>query len=196
MSEVSRSRGYLPHWDISGACQFMTWRLFDAITAEEWLRWKQQCRGDANRREIYRMAECRMDEHLGSTLLRPSAVARHVMETLIEQQKVGYVLHAAVIMPNHVHAVLTFQGSMAECMRQIKGVSSFRVNQALGRTGRLWQPESFDRFIRSQRHLERCIEYTHWNPVKAKLCSDPSRYASSTLNPLYAERLRSVDFAD
>jgi len=66
-------------------------------------------------------------------------------------------LHAAVIMPNHVHLLFTaLEGaegepfSLAEIMKGIKGVSARKINQLLRRRGSLWQDESFDRIMRAK----------------------------------------------
>jgi hypothetical protein len=39
----------------------------------------------------------------------------------------------------------------------------------LGRKGRLWQPESFDRVLRSSESLDAKMEYLLENPVRAGL---------------------------
>jgi REP element-mobilizing transposase RayT len=56
-------------------------------------------------------------------------------------------------MPDHVHLVFTPLVnaatneiySLAEIMGAIKGASAQLINRELGRTGRVWQTESFDR---------------------------------------------------
>lgn len=45
------SRGYLPHRDLSGATQFLTWRLLDAA---QWAEWKARYPGEAQRADLYR----------------------------------------------------------------------------------------------------------------------------------------------
>jgi len=49
--------------------------------------------------------------------------------------------------------------SLAEIMDAIKGASAHRINKALGRRGRLWQPESFDHVLRSSENLDAKIIY-------------------------------------
>lgn len=65
-------------------------------------------------------------------------------------------MHAFVVMPTHVHMLFTplFDEQdeaypLAEIMNGIKGASSHSVNKLLGRKGRLWESESFDRITRS-----------------------------------------------
>jgi REP element-mobilizing transposase RayT len=40
----------------------------------------------------------------------------------------------------------------------------------LGRRGRFWQKEYFDRYIRNARHFAKVAAYIENNPVKARLC--------------------------
>lgn len=73
-----------------------------------------------------------------------------VLETCIAGNGKKFELHAAVVMPDHVHLLLTplydDQGevSLPEILQEIKSVSAHKVNKYLGRRGRLWQEESFE----------------------------------------------------
>ncbi|MGH8693579.1 MAG: transposase, partial [Burkholderiales bacterium] len=66
-------------------------------------------------------------------------------------------LHVAVVMPDHVHLILTPRidaknqttYSVMQIMHTIKGSSARAVNQALHRRGQVWQEESFDHVLRS-----------------------------------------------
>jgi REP element-mobilizing transposase RayT len=91
-------------------------------------------------------------------------------------------LHAAVIMPNHVHLLLTAWEnehaepySLAEIMKGIKGTSAYKINRLLERRGQLWQDESFDRIMRSQ-EFEWKFNYICANPVDAGLRKRPKEY--------------------
>ena len=80
-------------------------------------------------------------------------------------------------MPDHVHMIFTplvdhenmEVYSLAEVMDGIKGASAHKINHALGRKGRLWQPESFDHVLRSSESLDRKVRYLLENPVRAGL---------------------------
>jgi len=48
-----------------------------------------------------------------------------------------------------------------------KKYSSRWINDRLGRSGDLWQEESYDRIIRDEEHLYRTIQYIGRNPGKA-----------------------------
>jgi putative transposase len=91
-------------------------------------------------------------------------------------------------MSNHVHALLDFSIQLPKdrnapfdetkyvqldtVMKHIKGPSAMRINQMSKWSGAFWQPESYDRYIRNEKHLFQAQEYTYLNPVKAGICKD------------------------
>jgi REP element-mobilizing transposase RayT len=88
-------------------------------------------------------------------------------------------LKIAVVMPDHVHLIFTplinYEAmevcSLAQIMDAIKGASAHKINKALLRKGRVWQPESFDHVLRSSENLDAKIEYVLENPVRRGLAS-------------------------
>jgi REP element-mobilizing transposase RayT len=86
-------------------------------------------------------------------------------------------LHVAVVMPDHVHAIVTPPDiALEEMIGLIKGRSARDVNLLLGRAGSLWQSESFDHELRRAESLEQKIEYVRQNPVRRGLCATPDEY--------------------
>jgi len=91
----------------------------------------------------------------------------------------------AVVMPDHVHAIFTplvdyeemEVSPLAKIMDAIKGPSAHKVNKALGRKGRVWQPESFDHVLRCSENLDAKIEYLLQNPVRSGLVRDSAQYS-------------------
>lgn len=90
---------------------------------------------------------------------------------------------AYCIMPNHVHLVLipyessnTTDYSLTKIMYNIKRNSANHANKVLGRTGAFWQHESYDHFARDEKELERIIRYVLYNPVKARLIDDWTKW--------------------
>jgi putative transposase len=100
------------------------------------------------------------------------------LDCCVHDHMITYWLHIAVVMPDHVHILITpyEQWSLSMSMKRVKGVSSRHINVALGRTGRLWQEESFDRILRSDENVCRVGEYIGANPVRAQLVSTPQEY--------------------
>ncbi|MBV9242927.1 MAG: transposase [Acidobacteria bacterium] len=81
-------------------------------------------------------------------------------------------------MPNHAHILLEcIDGhSLASVMHSIKSFTSHEANKLLGRSGRFWSKEYFDRYIRSGRHFGSVVRYIEENPVKARLCTVPEEW--------------------
>jgi REP element-mobilizing transposase RayT len=55
-------------------------------------------------------------------------------------------------------------------MHSLKSYTANEANKTLGREGRFWQKEYFDRYIRNARHFASVMAYIENNPVKARLC--------------------------
>ena len=91
--------------------------------------------------------------------------------TLKHDQGTNYDLGDWVVMPNHVHLLIQpFESScLSPILKGIKGVSARRINQCLGRKGRVWMNESFDHIVRSLEQLEKIQTYIERNPRKAGL---------------------------
>ncbi|MBZ5674880.1 MAG: transposase [Acidobacteriia bacterium] len=68
-----------------------------------------------------------------------------------------YELHAWVVMPTHVHVIMTPKQPFPEIMRWLKWTTARRCNRLLNRTGAFWQDESFDHWIRTGGELESLI---------------------------------------
>ncbi|MGB7598689.1 MAG: transposase [Candidatus Sulfotelmatobacter sp.] len=95
-----------------------------------------------------------------------------------------YRLEVAVVMPDHVHLVLTpltdenrhTITSLVEIMKAIKGASAHAMNRHAGHHGAVWQEESFDRIVRSSESLDAKIAYILQNPVRQALVQDWREY--------------------
>jgi REP element-mobilizing transposase RayT len=106
-----------------------------------------------------------------------------VLQCCLRGRGSRFHLHAAVVMPEHVHLLLTplrdADGAMfrlADILKGIKGASARNVNQLLDSSGPVWQEESFDHVVRSNESLENKIEYIRQNPVRRGLVKSPEEY--------------------
>jgi len=70
------------------------------------------------------------------------------------------ILHAAVVMPNHVHLLLSllrddsgWPYELRAILQSLKGSSAHSVNKLLKQAGPVWQEESFDHVLRSEESL-------------------------------------------
>jgi REP element-mobilizing transposase RayT len=95
-----------------------------------------------------------------------------------------YRLRVAVVMPDHVHVILTplisktrqEVISLVEIMKAIKGASAHAINRDVGNHGTIWQEESFDRVVRSSESLDAKVDYILQNPVRKALVQDWRQY--------------------
>ncbi len=169
------SRGYLPHFDGGELAQFVTFRLYDALPRDVLIRWKEELKLEKSAEAesvMRRRVEAYLDQGHGSCYLRDSQVAGMVQNALLFHNTTKYRLAAWVVMPNHVHILCmpsTGYG-LAEIMHSVKSFTSSEANKMLHRSGRFWQKEYFDRYIRNPRHFAKVVAYVENNPVKANLC--------------------------
>jgi putative transposase len=101
-----------------------------------------------------------------------------VLNHIKEGDKVYYTLAAAVVMPDHVHTIITPNPGygLERIMKGIKGSSAHKINTVRGASGSLWQDESFDRIIGDQNEFEEKLRYMFDNAVKDGLTDDPWNY--------------------
>ena len=85
-------------------------------------------------------------------------------------------------MPNHVHIVIKMIGdhSLSKVVWSWKSFTAKQANAVLQRSEVFWDVDYFDRYMRSEEHLSRTIEYVEQNPVKAGLCSAPAKWPWSS----------------
>jgi REP element-mobilizing transposase RayT len=90
----------------------------------------------------------------GPTYLRIPAVAQVVIAAIRRGAGGDYLLHTWVVMPNHVHLLLTPHIEPSVVLRRLKGASAREANHLLGLMGQpFWQGESYDHLVRSQEEL-------------------------------------------
>jgi putative transposase len=88
------------------------------------------------------------------------------------------IVHDFVVMPNHVHILMTIPGDMTieRAMQLIKGGFSFRANKELGFCGEIWQRGFSDVRIVDELSFQQHREYLYNNPVKAGLVNSTEEY--------------------
>ena len=169
------SRGYLPHFDGGELAQFITFRLHDALPGSVLVRWREELKLEQSGEVeaiMRRRVEAYLDQGHGSCYLKEPGLAAMVQNALLFHDQSKYRLSSWVIMPNHVHLLCTpaADHNLAEIMHSLKSYTSLEANRTLGRRGRFWQKEYFDRYIRNARHFAKVAAYIENNPVKARLC--------------------------
>ena len=184
-TEIEKHKNLLPHWQQPGATYFITFRLDDSIPADLLAQWRAERKAWLLQypkpwtfeveRQYHERFSRRFDTWLdtchGACWLRPAEVRAHLSATLRYSDLDRYVLHAWVIMPNHVHVLvsLNLEAWLEDEVGAWKSVAARNINRHLIRRGTLWQEDYFDRLVRDQRHFESCVRYIRRNPEKGHL---------------------------
>jgi putative transposase len=84
-------------------------------------------------------------------------------------------VHDFVIMPNHLHLLLTIPGdhSIEKVMQLIKGGFSYRLKREFGYQGEVWQRGFSEVRIWDRSSFAQRREYIAQNPVRSGLVSKP-----------------------
>jgi REP element-mobilizing transposase RayT len=178
----------LPHWRQSGATYFVTFRLKDSLPKEKldliksmrrlWEAKNPPPRNQAAWQEYAKTVSASVEQWLdqgsGACHFKKRAFADELARSILHFQDQRYFVSCYIVMPNHCHLVIRPVGDfkLEDVTGAMKGVSARFVNEANGRTGSLWQRESFDRIIRDEEHLYRVVQYIGNNPLKARLPKD------------------------
>jgi len=179
------SRGYLPHFDGPQITQFVTFRLYDSIPQIVFRKWREELRSLSKTDSdamLRRRLELYLDQGHGDCHLKDPRVAEVVQQSLLFFDGERYKLSAWVVMPNHVHALLTPLENqlLSRILHSLKSYTSNEANRILGIEGKFWQQESFDRYIRNSRHFATAVRYIENNPVKACLSDRPENWPYSS----------------
>ena len=182
------SRGYLPHFDMPGVTQTMTFRLTDSMPESVLELWREELRhmpekeSDLERRK---RIDAYLDQGHGSCYLKDERLAEIIQNALLYYDGQRYLLHAWVVMPNHVHTLFTPKDvwTLSQIAHTWKSYTANECNRLLTRRGEFWQREPFDRYIRNELHYKNAVKYIEHNPVKAGLCLKPEdwRWSSARL---------------
>lgn len=184
---LHKTRRHLPHWNQSDRFYFITFRLADSIAQEKLTTWKDELKHlkENERSKEYRE---RYDEWLdkghGSCVLKQPNILDIVEQTLLHFDNEHYQLGDYVIMPNHVHLIVSPNKgqSLSSILKSWKGCSARKVNQHMGQTGSLWMDESFDHIIRDENSFKKLSDYIKNNPVEAHLAPDTFRLGTGALS--------------
>lgn len=161
-------RGFLPHFDRGDVVQAVTYRLADSLPR--------------NAEIDPRRLQSLLDGGRGSCILRRPDVAQEVIKAWLHFDGSRYRLHAWVVMPNHVHVVVTVHKGhpLSRIVHSWKSFTAHRIRAITKESGRLWHPDYWDRFIRNDQHFLSAIEYVEQNPVFAGLAKTPKDWPFSS----------------
>jgi putative transposase len=98
----------------------------------------------------------------------------------------NYLLHEFVVMPNHIHLLITPQATLARSMQLVKGGFSYRARKELDYCWPIWQTSFFDRRVRDAGEYGHFRDYIHQNPVRRGLAECSGQYEYSSANRRYS----------
>lgn len=115
-------------------------------------------------------------------LLQSERAATLFIETLYHYRAEGnYLLHEFVVMPHHVHLIITPQEITIErTMQLIKGGFSFGAKKTFGWKETVWQKSFTDRRLRDVNEYANAREYLLNNPVEARICEKREEFPYSS----------------
>jgi REP-associated tyrosine transposase len=89
-----------------------------------------------------------------------------------------FKVHDFVVMPDHVHLLITVGGEMSieKAVQFIKGGFSYRLKKELGYCGEVWQKGFSEVRINDEDGFAKHREYIARNPVKRGLVSESEEY--------------------
>jgi REP-associated tyrosine transposase len=92
-------------------------------------------------------------------------------------------LHAFCWMTNHIHALIQIgELPLGELMQRIAMRYSRFRHRKLGTTGHLFERRYRAWLVDTDGYFLTLLRYIHWNPVKARLVTDPAAYRWSSHN--------------
>jgi putative transposase len=122
-------------------------------------------------------------------LFRQHGPAELVVHQLLDCRDRGfYELHAFVLMPDHLHVLLTpgDDTTLEKALQMIKGGSSHAIRTKLHFRWPVWQPGFHDRWLRDEAEYRARDGYIRQNPVKVQLAARAEEYPWSSANAQFA----------
>ncbi|MBR5354023.1 MAG: WYL domain-containing protein [Bacteroidales bacterium] len=161
------------------ALQSITFRLYDSLPKEviEEIKLKLDIKKEDPTRNSkqYQRLQQKIAEYedagYGQCFLRDERIAAIMQDTLKHFDGERYQLICWCIMPNHVHVLIEVNEgwSLSRIMHGWRSYTANEANRILGRTGKFWMEEYYDRYIRDDNHLQNTINYILNNPANAGL---------------------------
>ncbi len=170
----------LPHWSQSGCVQFVTFRLADSLpqsklieykkSRDRWMTGHPRPWNESEEEEYDNVFGAAIDKWIdaghGDCLLKDKRLRDVVAGVMANDNGRRCDIYAMVIMPNHVHVLMTpGEGHVVQTIVGAwKSVSSHKINEILNRKGAVWERESFDRMVRGADDFNRYAQYIAANP--------------------------------
>jgi len=172
-------RRRLPHVFKTDKPVFLTCRLHGSLPSNRYFRPGTLTAGQ----QFVAMDRILDAGRTGPLYMKDARIADLVVDAIqhAEESLKHFELHAYVVMPNHVHMLVTPRTSLPLLLKSLKSITAKRGNELLGLTGTpFWQDESYDRNVRNREEFARIRRYIEMNPVNAGLARSAEEYEWSS----------------
>jgi REP element-mobilizing transposase RayT len=172
----------LPHYHSIGQPIFLTWRLHGSLPAN------RAFPAATTAGQAFLAMDRLLDTACtGPLYLRRPEFAKMVVKAIhYEEWDMRHCqLHTYVVMPNHVHLLMTPLVEVSKVTQSLKRFTAGEGNRILGLTGvPFWQDESYDRLVRDETEFQRIADYIEMNPVKCGMVSTAEEFLWSSARPI------------
>jgi len=180
-AETIKSQGaQLPHWHQDGVLYFVTFRLADSLPQEKlnifkkekelWLSQNPEPHTSEQKAKYYERFVIRIQNWLdlgyGSMILKDKDAKALVTNTIQHFDGDRYKLDEYVVAANHVHILLQplSEHGLSDILHSWKSFSAkellkLPVTNELTTAPKVWQKESWDHIVRSEKSLRKFREY-------------------------------------
>jgi REP element-mobilizing transposase RayT len=174
---MDSSQRRLPHIYAIGQPLFVSFRPYGSLPVGREFPRESMTSGQA----FVAMDQLLDTARFGPIHLQQPRVAGLVRSSIQHCARADCDVHAWVIMPNHVHLLLTPHRDVSSLLCSLKGYSARQANELLGRKGQpFWQDESYDHLVRNGEEFRRIGKYIVDNPVKAGLAASIDEFPWSS----------------
>jgi putative transposase len=114
--------------------------------------------------------------------------AEVVVSKILEYRDKGnYLIHEFVLMPNHMHLILTAAESVSleKAVQLIKGGSSHEIHSVRGNKMQIWQSGFHESRVTDWVDYKKKADYIRFNPVAAELTARPENWPYGSASGTY-----------
>jgi REP-associated tyrosine transposase len=135
----------------------------------------------------------------GRCIFQVPEIADILLQTIFDyRERKAYLLHEFVVMPDHLHLLLTPSASttLEKAIQLVKGGSSHRIHKEHNQKMEIWQQGFYDWTIRDAQDWQTKVDYIRMNPIRAQLVqvSEDWPYSSASgkfaLDPIPSKYLQ------
>lgn len=151
----------LPHIDMDGYYQFITFRTYDSI--DDYM--KTISNQDVGNSKKQYLIDNYLDTSKNGNYLKDD-ISEYMYNFLISKDNILYELVSFAIMSNHIHLLIKPLDKLENIMKILKGSSANQINKLLNKKGKFWANNYYDKAIRDEKHFFVVYEYIKNNCLK------------------------------